>query len=341
VQLRRRLSRASRELRLTRRWSLAHCFETQTAICPKEAKGAGRFPGNRGNLDVERENRLVARTLEMNVEPKLAVVCAAAGNDIAVQCARRSVAVSQQEVALSPPLAPTSARSSMAPLPWCANAKQLVCAVIAEVGLTAHRQWRVAELRIAAQGEAVIEVAMLINKTVRTTSKPEHGRRRISRSSTSGCGQVCRIIRRPVRFRPLPMVREVAIISRMDLLASTADDRASATHPLTTRRNCANRAARPRLSSASDSSVPKRWLDPPCPAKPGLARCRSPHDRRAVGGADHDGRQGARKPHGGCVSGSRCYVDRRTLRRIDAFVPRVCTEQIVTVITSAFGGSDD
>ena len=51
-----------------------------------------------------------------------------------------------------------------APTTTVRERKQLIRAVIAEIGLTVHRQRRVAELRIVWQGGAVTEVSMPMNK---------------------------------------------------------------------------------------------------------------------------------------------------------------------------------
>jgi putative resolvase len=71
------------------------------------------------------------------------------------------------------------------------------------------------------------------------------------------------------------------------------------------------------------------------------ARLYSPRSARNRACGDREGRQDTLESRGEGVSGSRFYGDRRIPQRFDAFVPRDCTEQIVTVVTNAFGGSDD
>ena len=113
--------------------------------------------------NVEPENRLVARTLEKNLEAKLAAV-RAAENDLAAQRARRPVALTDQELAWIATAGADIRAIFEAPTTTVRERKQLVRAVIAEVGLTVHSQRRIADLRIVWQGGAVTEVAMPMNK---------------------------------------------------------------------------------------------------------------------------------------------------------------------------------
>ena len=112
--------------------------------------------------NVEPENRLVARTLEKNLEAKLAAV-RAAENDLAAQRARRPVALTDQELAWIATAGADIRAIFEAPTTTVRERKQLVGAVIAEVGLTVHSQRRIADLRIVWQGGAVTEVAMPMN----------------------------------------------------------------------------------------------------------------------------------------------------------------------------------
>ena len=113
--------------------------------------------------NVEPENRLVARTLEKNLEAKLAAV-RAAENDLAAQRARRPVALTDQELAWVTTAGADIRAIFDAPTTTVRERKQLIRAVIAEVGLTVHRQRRVADLRIIWQGGAVTDVTMAMNK---------------------------------------------------------------------------------------------------------------------------------------------------------------------------------
>jgi DNA invertase Pin-like site-specific DNA recombinase/predicted DNA-binding transcriptional regulator AlpA len=113
--------------------------------------------------NVEPENRLVARTLEKNLEAKLAAV-RAAENDLAAQRTRRPVTLTDQELAWIATAGADIRAIFDAPTTTVRERKQLIRAVIAEVGLTVHRQRRVAELRIVWQGGAVTEVVMPMNK---------------------------------------------------------------------------------------------------------------------------------------------------------------------------------
>jgi excisionase family DNA binding protein len=113
--------------------------------------------------NVEPENRLVARTLEKNLEAKLAAV-RAVENDLAAQRARRPVALTQEELSWIATAGADIRAIFEAPTTTVRERKQLVRAVIAEIGLTVDRQRRVAELRIAWQGGAITEVSMPMNK---------------------------------------------------------------------------------------------------------------------------------------------------------------------------------
>jgi hypothetical protein len=109
--------------------------------------------------NVEPENRLVARTLEANLEAKLAAV-RAAENDLAAQRVRRPVALTEQELAWITTAGADIRAIFDAPTTTVRERKQLIRAVIAEIGLTVHHRRRVADLRIVWQGRAVTEVSM-------------------------------------------------------------------------------------------------------------------------------------------------------------------------------------
>jgi excisionase family DNA binding protein len=113
--------------------------------------------------NVEPENRLVARTLETFLESKLAAV-RAAENDLAAQRARRPIALTDQDLAWIATAGADIRAIFEAPTTTVRERKQLIRAVIAEVGLTVHAQRRVAELRIVWQGGALTEVSMLMTK---------------------------------------------------------------------------------------------------------------------------------------------------------------------------------
>ncbi len=113
--------------------------------------------------NVEPENRLVARTLEKNLEAKLAAV-RAVENDFAAQRARRPVSLSEHELAWITTAGADIRAIFDAPTTTVRERKQLIRAVIAEIGLTVHRQRRIADLRIIWQGGAITEVAMPMNK---------------------------------------------------------------------------------------------------------------------------------------------------------------------------------
>lgn len=101
--------------------------------------------------NVESENRLAARTLEANLEAKLAAI-RAAENDLAIQRARRPIVLTQQELAWIATAGADIRAIFNASTTAVRGRKQLIRAVIAEIGLTVHRQRRVAELRIVWQG---------------------------------------------------------------------------------------------------------------------------------------------------------------------------------------------
>jgi excisionase family DNA binding protein len=113
--------------------------------------------------NVEPENRLVARTLEKNLETKLAAV-RAAENDLAAQRARRPVAPTEEELTWIATAGADIRGIFDAPTTTVRERKQLIRAVIAEVGVTVHRQRSVAELRIIWQGGAVTDVSMPMTK---------------------------------------------------------------------------------------------------------------------------------------------------------------------------------
>ena len=147
-------------------------FELATERARYEADRAQRQFDN-----VEPENRLVARTLESALETKLAAV-RAAENNLAAQRARRPVALTEQELAWI-----TTAGADMravfdAPTTTLRERKQLIRAVIAEIGR--HRAAPSSasrELRILWQGGAVTEVSMPMTKPgqhLRVTDEAHH-----------------------------------------------------------------------------------------------------------------------------------------------------------------------
>ena len=113
--------------------------------------------------NVEPENRLVARTLEKNLEAKLAAV-RAAENELATQRARRPVALTQQELDWIATAGADIRAIFDAPTTTVRERKQLIRAVIAEISITVQRQQRVADLRIIWQGGALTDVSMPMNK---------------------------------------------------------------------------------------------------------------------------------------------------------------------------------
>src|SRR4029079_2378446 len=113
--------------------------------------------------NVEPENRLVARTLEKNLEAKLAAV-RAAENELATQRARRPVALNHQELDWIATAGADIRAIFDAPTTTVRERKQLIRALIAEIGITVQRQRRVADLRIVWQGGAISEVSMPMTK---------------------------------------------------------------------------------------------------------------------------------------------------------------------------------
>src|SRR5947209_10204176 len=114
--------------------------------------------------NVEPENRLVARTLEKPLEDNLDAA-RAAESDLSAQRARRPVALTAEELAWI-----TSAGADVravfdAPTTTLRERKQLIRAVISEIGITVRTQQRVADLRIVWQGGATTNLSMPMNKT--------------------------------------------------------------------------------------------------------------------------------------------------------------------------------
>ena len=91
----------------------------------------------------------------------------AAENDLAAQRARRPVALTEQELAWIATAGADIRAIFDAPTTTVRERKQLIRAVIAEIGITVHRQRRVADLRIVWQGGAVTEVSMPMTKAGR------------------------------------------------------------------------------------------------------------------------------------------------------------------------------
>ena len=112
---------------------------------------------------VEPENRLVARTLERALEDKLAAV-RRAENDLATQRARRPVTLTDEETAFLNRAGADVRAVFDAATTTTRERKQLIQAVITEIGLTVHSEHRIAELRIVWQGGALTEVAMPMTK---------------------------------------------------------------------------------------------------------------------------------------------------------------------------------
>jgi DNA invertase Pin-like site-specific DNA recombinase len=113
--------------------------------------------------NVEPENRLVARTLEKTLEDKLAAV-RTAENDLTTQQARRPVALTEDELAWIGRAGADLQAVFDAPTTTTRERKQLIRAVIAEVGITIDSINRVAELRIIWQGGAATKVSMPMTK---------------------------------------------------------------------------------------------------------------------------------------------------------------------------------
>ena len=93
-------------------------------------------------------------------------------NDLAVQRARRPVALTDQELAWIATAGADVRAVFDAPTTTVRERKQLIRAVIAEIVLTVRRRARVAELRIIWQGGAVTEVSMPMTKQVGTCAPP-------------------------------------------------------------------------------------------------------------------------------------------------------------------------
>jgi hypothetical protein len=142
--------------------------------CSSPAVERARYEADRALRpcdNVEPENHLVARTLEANLEAKLAAV-RAAENHLAAQRARRPVALTEQELAWIATAGADIRAIFDAPTTTVRERKQLIRAVIAEIGLTVHREQRVADLRIVWQGGAVTEASMQMNKHGGTCASP-------------------------------------------------------------------------------------------------------------------------------------------------------------------------
>jgi len=114
--------------------------------------------------NVEPENRLVARTLEKTLEDKLGAV-RTAESDLTTQRAHRPVALSAEELAWISSAGADVRAVFDAPTTTLRERKQLIRAMIAEVGITVHTQQRVADLRIVWQGGATTDLSMPMNKT--------------------------------------------------------------------------------------------------------------------------------------------------------------------------------
>jgi DNA invertase Pin-like site-specific DNA recombinase len=112
---------------------------------------------------VEPENRLVARTLERALEDKLAAV-RRAETDLATQRARRPITLTDAELAFINRAGADVRAVFHAPTTSIRERKQLIRAVINEIGLTVHSEQRTADLRIAWQGGAVSELTMQMTK---------------------------------------------------------------------------------------------------------------------------------------------------------------------------------
>lgn len=114
--------------------------------------------------NVEPENRLVARTLEKKLEDKLAAV-RIAENDLTAQQARRPVALTEEELAWIRTAGADVRAVFEAPTTTVRERKQLIRAVITEIGITIHAERRVADLRIVWQGGASTQLSMAMNKS--------------------------------------------------------------------------------------------------------------------------------------------------------------------------------
>ncbi len=113
---------------------------------------------------VEPENRLVARTVERALEDKLAAQRRAEA-DLAVQQARRPVALTDEELAWLTRAGADVRAVFDAATTRARERKQLIRAVITEVVVTVHRDVARADLRIIWQGGATRELSMTLNKS--------------------------------------------------------------------------------------------------------------------------------------------------------------------------------
>jgi DNA invertase Pin-like site-specific DNA recombinase len=112
---------------------------------------------------VEPENRLVARTLERALEEKLTAV-RRAETDLATQRARRPVTLTDDEIRFLTRTGADVRAVFDAPSTTIRERKQLIRAVITEIGLTVHSEQRRAQLRIVWQGGAAVELTMPMTK---------------------------------------------------------------------------------------------------------------------------------------------------------------------------------
>lgn len=112
--------------------------------------------------NVEPENRLVARTLEKTLEDKLAAV-RAAESDLNAQRVRRPVALTDEELAWITSVGADVRAVFDAPTTTLRERKQLIRAVISEIGIAIRTQERIADLRIVWQGGATTELSMPMN----------------------------------------------------------------------------------------------------------------------------------------------------------------------------------
>jgi predicted DNA-binding transcriptional regulator AlpA len=113
--------------------------------------------------NVEPENRLVARTLEKTLEDKLAAVRAAEA-DLGTQRARRPVELTADELAWISSAGADVRAVFDAPTTTLRERKQLIRAVISEVGITVCAPQRIADLQIVWQGGATTHLSMPMNK---------------------------------------------------------------------------------------------------------------------------------------------------------------------------------
>jgi DNA invertase Pin-like site-specific DNA recombinase len=115
---------------------------------------------------VEPENRLVARTLERAWEDKLAAI-RQAENNLSAQQARRPLSLTSEELGWITTAGADIAAVFHAPATTCAERKQLLRAVIAEVVVTTRAGTRVADLNIIWQGGATTTLSTPMNKVGR------------------------------------------------------------------------------------------------------------------------------------------------------------------------------